>query len=96
MPVIPVNPNHPAASAARKRTPSAAVCESPPRAAKNRVNNVPMHGASTSAPRIATDADYGAGLANAHAVSVAALKNRIQPIFFGPWQTYQTTVPSPH
>ncbi len=34
MPVIPVNPNHPTASAARKRTPSAAVYESPPRAAK--------------------------------------------------------------
>jgi hypothetical protein len=31
-----------------------------------------MHGASASAPRIATDADKGIGLAHAHAVSVAA------------------------
>ena len=72
MPVIPVNPNHPAASAARKRTPSAAVRESPPRAAKIGANNALVHGASACAPRIATDADNGAGLANVHAVSVAA------------------------
>jgi hypothetical protein len=53
MPVIPVNPNHPAASATRsKRTPIAAVRESPPRAAKERANNALMqHGASASPPR---------------------------------------------
>ncbi len=84
MPVIPVNPNHPAASAARKRTPSAAVRESPPRAAKARANNALMHGASASAPRchdvasvaiasVATDAGNTAGLAAAHAVSAAVL-----------------------
>ena len=52
-PVIPVNQNHPAASAARKRTPSAAVRESPPRAAKDRANNALMQhgGASASPPR---------------------------------------------
>ncbi len=50
MPVIPVNPNHPTASAARKRTPSAAVRESPPRAANARATNALMHGASASAP----------------------------------------------
>jgi hypothetical protein len=72
MPVIPVNPNHPAASAARKRTPSAAVCKLPPRAAKIRANNALMHGASASAPRIVMDADNGIGLAHAHAISVAA------------------------
>jgi hypothetical protein len=72
MPVIPVNPNHPTASAAHKRTPSVAVHESPPRAAKIRVNNALVHGASASAPRIAMDAGNGAGLANAHVVSVAA------------------------
>ena len=72
MPVIPVNPNHPAASAARKRTPSAAVRESPPRAAKSRANNALMHGASAPAPRIATeeDADNSVGLANVNAVPV--------------------------
>jgi hypothetical protein len=73
MPVIPVNPNHPAASAARKRTPSVAVSESPTRAAKIRANNALMqHGASAAAPLIATDADNGIRLAHAHAVSVAA------------------------
>ncbi len=72
MPVIPVNPNHPAASAARKWTLSAAVCESPPRAAKIRANNALMHGVSASAPWIATDADNGIGLAHAHAISAAA------------------------
>ena len=53
MPVIPVNPNHPAASATRsKRTPIAAVRKSPPRAAKERANNALMqHGASASPPR---------------------------------------------
>ena len=52
MPVIPVNPNHPAASAACKRTPSAAVRESPPRAAKARADNALMqHGASASPPQ---------------------------------------------
>ncbi len=52
-PVIPVNPNHPAASATRsKRTPIAAVRESQPRATKERVNNALMqHGASASPPR---------------------------------------------
>ena len=70
MPVIPVNPNHPAASAARKRTPSAAVRESPPRAAKSRANNALMHGASAPAPQIATDADNSVGLANVNAVPV--------------------------
>jgi hypothetical protein len=84
MPVIPVNPNHPAASAARKQTPSAAVRESPSRAAKARANNALMHGASASAPRchdvasvavasVATDAGNDAGLAAAHAISAAAL-----------------------
>jgi hypothetical protein len=85
MPVIPVNLNHPTASAACKRTPSAAICESPPRAAKTRANNALMHGASASAPRchdvasvavtsVATDAgNNAAGLAAAHAVSAAAL-----------------------
>ena len=50
---MPVIPNHPAASAARKRTPSAAVRESPPRAAKDRANNALMQhgGASASPPR---------------------------------------------
>jgi hypothetical protein len=72
MPVSPVNPNHPTASTARKQTPSAAVHQSPPRAAKIRANNALVHGASASAPWIATDAGNGAGLANAHAVSVAA------------------------
>ena len=83
MPVIPVNPNHPAASAARKQTPSTAVCKSPPQAAKMRANNALMHEASASAPRyhdvvsvaaafVATDAGNAAGLADAHAVSVAA------------------------
>jgi hypothetical protein len=54
MPVmIPVNQNHPAASAARKRTPRLAVRESPPRAAKDRANNALMQygGASASPPR---------------------------------------------
>jgi hypothetical protein len=85
MPVIPVNPNHPAASAARKRTPSAAVRESPPRAAKTRTNNALMHGASASPPplchdgasvgvaSVATDAGNAAGLASALAVSTATL-----------------------
>ncbi len=72
MPVIPVNPNHLAASAARKRTPSAAVCESPPRAAKSRANNALVHGASASTPWIDRDADNSVGLANANAVPVAA------------------------
>ncbi len=83
-PVIPVSPNHPAASAACKRTPSAAVHESPPRAAKARANNALMHRASASAPRchdvasvaaasVAKDAGNAAGLAAAHAVSAAAL-----------------------
>ena len=45
MPVIPVNPNHPAARAVRKRTLSAIVCKSPPRAAKIRANSALMHGA---------------------------------------------------
>ena len=49
-PVIPVNQNHPAASAARKRTPNAAVRESPPRAAKNRANNALMQHGGASAP----------------------------------------------
>ena len=80
----PVNPNHPAASAACKRTPSAAIGESPPRAAKARANNALMHRASVSAPRchdvasvaassVATDAGNAAGLAAAHAVSAPAL-----------------------
>ena len=84
MPVIPVNPNHPAASAARKRTPSAAVRKSPPRAAKARANNALMHGASASPPpchdvasvgvaSVATDAGNAAGLASALAVSTATL-----------------------
>ena len=84
MPVIPVNRNHPAASAARKRTPSAAVRESPPRAAKAKKNNALMHGASASAPRfhdvasvaavsVAMDAGNVAGVTAAHAVSAAAL-----------------------
>jgi len=84
MPVIPVNPNHPAASAARKQTPSAAVRESPPRAAKTRANNALMHGASASPPRchdvasvavasVATDAGNVAGLTAALAVSTATL-----------------------
>ena len=52
MPVIPVNPNHPAASAARKRTSSTAIRESPPRAAKARADNALMqHGASASPPQ---------------------------------------------
>jgi hypothetical protein len=53
MPVIPVNQNHPAASAARRRTPRSAVRESPPRAAKDRANNALMQhgGASASPPR---------------------------------------------
>jgi len=82
MPVIPVNPNHPAASAASKRTPSAAVHESPPRAAKARANNALMHGASASLPQchdvasvavasVAMDAGNAAGLASARAVSTA-------------------------
>ncbi len=70
MPVIPVNPNHPAASAARKRTPSAAVRKSPPRAAKSRANNALMHGASSPTPGIATDADNSVGLADVNAVPV--------------------------
>jgi len=70
MPVIPVNPNHLAASAACKRTPSAAVRESPPRAAKSRANNALMHGASAPAPLIATDADNSFSLANVNAVPV--------------------------
>jgi hypothetical protein len=85
MPVIPVNPNHPAASAACKWTPSAAVRESLPQAAKTRANNALMHGASASAPwchdvasvavaSVATDAgNNAAGLAAAHAVSAASL-----------------------
>ena len=85
MPVIPVNPNHPAASAACKRTPSAAVCESPPRATKTRANNALMHGASASPPppchdgasvgvaSVPTDAGNAAGLASALAVSTATL-----------------------
>jgi len=83
-PVIPVNTNHPAASAACKRIPSAAVRKSPPRAAEARANNALMHRASASAPRchdvasvaassVATDAGNAAGLAAAHAVSAAAL-----------------------
>jgi len=70
MPVVPVNPNHPAASAARKWTPSAAVRELPPRAAKSRANNALMHGSSTPAPGIATDADNSFSLANVNAVPV--------------------------
>ncbi len=84
VPVIPVNRNHPAASAARKRTPSAAVRESPPRAAKARANNALMPGASASTPRchdvasvaavsVATDAGNAAGVAAAHDLSAAAL-----------------------
>jgi hypothetical protein len=84
MPVIPVNPNHPTASAAHKRTPSAAVHESPPQAAKARANNALMHGASASPPRchnvasvavasVATDAGNAAGLASALAVSTTTL-----------------------
>ncbi len=72
MPVVPVNPNHPTASAACKWTPSAAVRKLPQRAGKIRANNALVHGASASAPWIATGAGNGAGLANAHAVSVAA------------------------
>ena len=79
MPVIPVNQNHPAASAARKRTPpSAAVRESPPRAAKDRANNALMQHGGASAS-VATDAgektdaaENAAGLASsALAVSTA-------------------------
>ena len=70
MHVIPVNPNHPAASAARKRTPSAAVRKSPPRAAKSRANNALMHGSSTPAPGITTNADNSVGLDNVNAVPV--------------------------
>ena len=84
MPVIPVNPNHPAANAARKRAPSAAVLESPPRAAKTRADNALLHGASASAPRchdvasvadasVATDTGNAACLADAHAITNAAL-----------------------
>ena len=86
MPVIPVNPNYHAASAVRKWTPSAAIRESPPRAAKTRANKALLHGdgASASTPRchdvasiaaasVATDAGNVAGLADAHAVSAAAL-----------------------
>ena len=83
MPVIPVNPNHPAASPVCKQTPSAAIQKSPPRAAKMRANNALMHGTSASAPwyhdvvsvaaaSVATDAGNAAGLTDAHAVSVAA------------------------
>ena len=87
MPVIPVNQNHPAASAARKRTPpSAAVRESPPRAAKDRANNALMQhgGASASPPRchdvasvgvasVAMDAGDATGLTLALALSTATL-----------------------
>jgi len=85
MPVIPVNPNHPAASAVRKRTPSAAVRKSPPQAAKARANNALMHGASASRPprchdvasvavaSVATDAGNAAGPASALAVSTTTL-----------------------
>jgi hypothetical protein len=84
MPVIPVNPNLPAASAAHKRTPSAAVRKSPPRAAKAKANNALMHGASASPPpchdvasvgvaSVAMDAGNAAGLASALAVSTATL-----------------------
>jgi hypothetical protein len=77
MPVIPVNQNHPAASAARKRTPpSAAVRESPPRAAKDRANNALMQHGGASAS-VATDAgektdaaENAAGLASS-ALSVS-------------------------
>ncbi len=71
---------YPTASAARKRTPSAAICKSPPRAAKVRANNALMHGASASAPRIATDADNGIGLAHAHAISVAAFAAAVDSV----------------
>ena len=84
MPVIPVNPNHPAASAACKRMPSAAIHETPPRAAKTRANNALLHGASASAPRchdvasvvaaasVLTDAGNATGLGDAHAVTDVA------------------------
>ena len=48
---MPVIPNHPAASAARKRTPSAAVRESPPQAAKARANNALMQHGASAPPR---------------------------------------------
>jgi hypothetical protein len=81
MPVIPVNPNHPAASAARKLTHSAAIHESPPAAAKMRANNALTNGASASAPwyhdvvsvaaaSVATNTGNVTDLADAHAVSV--------------------------
>ena len=85
MPVIPVNLNHPAASAARKHTPSVAVRKSPPWAVKVRVNNALMHGASASRPSwchnvasvavasVPMDAGNAAGLASALAVSTATL-----------------------
>jgi hypothetical protein len=84
MPVIPFNPNHPAASTACKRTPSAAVCKSPSRAAKVRANNALMHEASAPPPpchdvasvavaSVATDTGNAAGLALALAVSTATL-----------------------
>ena len=85
MPVIPVNPNHPAASAACKWTPSAAVRESPPQATKARTNNALMHGASDSHPpwchdvvsvavaSVTTDAGNTTSLASALAVSTATL-----------------------
>ena len=84
MPVIPVNPNHPAASTAHKRMPSAG--ESPLRAVKTRANNALLHGASASATRchdvtsvaaasasVATNADNVTAFADAHAVTDAAL-----------------------
>ena len=43
MPVIPVNQNHPTASAAGKQTPNAAVCKSPPRAAKAQISVPCIH-----------------------------------------------------
>jgi len=82
MPVIPFNLNHPAAS------PSAALRESPQRAAKTRANNALLHVASASAPwchdvasvasaSVATDAGNAAGLADAHAVTDVAAAGRV-------------------
>ena len=89
MPVILVNPNHPAASAARTWTPNAAIHESPPRAAKARANNALIHGASISAPHdvasvaaasVATDAGNAAGAAAAHDVSASAFATTVSSV----------------
>jgi hypothetical protein len=66
MPVIPVNPNHPAASAARKQTANAAVRESPPRAAKAQVSVPRIHigdnSAQIKAMRLANVQTFGSNV----------------------------------